>query len=180
MRGQRQIAVQPPIVGDYCSKPGCRWCETEVECPRCHARYCRSDYLWHMARLVVPPDSWRSVRRRFRATQAAYIQRFGQDAYNALPFFVGSYCKTPSGRRATAACAYESKACTDTHSVCLRCKFPYCSKHLRGHVVRFSMPRRVLLAIHNQYRRQLDELADRKRPALRIRVPSIRSKPWQS
>lgn len=173
-RHGKPVGKQPPIVGDYCERAACDpvWCkDIDLTCPRCKAPYCRNHYRGHFTRMGVPRDAWRQVRRRLAVERAAFIEANGVEAYRALPFILGSYCKTPSGRRALAACGYESSKCRGEGLGCLRCKFTYCDAHFKGHVVRFTFPREVLLRIHKQFQVQLDEVADRRRRLLRIKVP---------
>jgi hypothetical protein len=173
-RGGRQMAVQPPIVGDYCFMLSCSsWCKNiDYECYRCRGRFCAFHLDSHMKRYAVPRDSWRTTRRNFRIRQADYISKRGADAYRALRYLVGSWCKTPGGRRATAPCGHESTACSGDLLGCLRCKFTYCTKHFQGHVVRYAWPRLVVLKVHRQYAAQLDDIAQGKRRLLRIHIPS--------
>lgn len=171
----RQLGKQPPIVGDYCIHESCgSGCMgLRFDCSRCRGRFCASHYRSHKRAYVVPRDSWRTTRRNVRKRSGQFLERHGSPAYQALRYVLGSYCKTPGGRRVASECGYESTACTPEVLGCLRCKFTYCTKHFHGHAVQYAWPRSVLLRIHAQYVRQLDEINARRRRLLRIHVPQL-------
>ena len=197
------IRKQPPVRIQYCEVPaqvpasdacGGGVCPEPTElCPRCLFPHCARHMVSHIQGLSVPPDSWKTLRRRIwaRAKQVApdatfngslFVKgpnrrltetRLGDVLVDKRPPVRIEACAPPSSGFVNKPCVHQNAACKGAPVKCDRCHFTHCAKHAAAHIKNLALPRRIWRRIETSYVRQLDATVVRPRLAVKVYSPSF-------
>jgi hypothetical protein len=193
-----KLRQQAPVRLVYCtpnrfSLSACCMCgePPSMTCARCQLPYCAA-HQDHAQRRSVPPDAWKSLRRRLRIQileaaglplthglrfdykqPMAHLEVDGHLVHASPPVRI-TYCRVPHARNLEAACAHHAQTCTTGQTVCPDCVFPYCDHHYPRHAAPLVVARPVWQDLMEQLEMQLEACAlARGRRLIRLHVPRL-------
>lgn len=126
---------QPPLRVWYCLGDTCTRCPAPSPCPICSQPCCATHLATHVRGVAIPPDAWRSLRKRLPKDSGIGIR----------------YCVTPSRRHIDAPCGHRASTCHGDSHQCPACLFTYCQHHAGRHIRVLACPKQTWLAILERY-----------------------------